>query len=332
MPGCNTSINGGKMRNVASMLFALILSCLSGCAFVNVPLLSPNAPLEEQVLEGEGAKKILMLDISGTISDQEKSGGLLGQTAPSMVSMIRESLQMAEKDRKVAGIILRINSPGGTVTASDIIHHDIQEYKKRSGIPVYACIMSTGTSGGYYIAAAADRIAAHPTSITGSIGVIMMKFNVEGLMGKIGVEEQTVKSGDKKDIMSPFRKATPDEVKLGQEIIDQLYGRFLDVVMARSGNRLTREELKKVADGRVYTANQALAAGLIDKVGYLDDAIGDMREKIGDDRARVVSYYRTGSYKGSIYAGSVERDGVIGLLGSGIDIISGSSFMYLWRP
>jgi len=205
-------------------------------------------PLDEQVLEGDGAKKILLLDISGTISEHEKSGGLLGGVSPSPVSLIRESLQKAEQDKKIAGVILRIDSPGGSVTASDIIHHDITEFKKRRKIPVVACIMGVGASGGYYAAAAADEIIAHPTAITGSIGVILMKFNVTGLMGKLGVEEQTVKSGDKKDIMSPFRRATPEEEKLAQEIINQFHSRFLDVIMARPGNTLSRDELRKLWD------------------------------------------------------------------------------------
>ena len=320
------------MRYSLYLVLVLALSLQTGCAFVNVPLMPPAAPLEEQVLEGDGAKKILLLDISGTISEEGKSSGLLGRTAPSMISLIRESLYKAEKDKNLGGIILRINSPGGTVTASDIIHHDISEFKKRTKIPVQACIMSTGTSGGYYIAAAADRITAHPTAITGSIGVILMKFNVEGLMGKIGVEEQTVKSGDKKDIMSPFRKATPEEIKLGQEIIDQLYGRFLDIVMARPGNTLSREELRKVADGRIYTAGQALQARLIDNTGYLDDVIKGLRTSIGDENARVVTYYRAGNYKGSIYAGSTEKEGLAELLGGGMDVLSGGGFMYLWKP
>lgn len=294
--------------------------------------MQPPSPLQEQVLEGDGTKKILLLDISGIITEQEKSGGLLGRSKPSLVSLIRESLYKAEKDKDLAGIILRINSPGGTVTASDIIHHDISEFKKRTKIPVHACILSTGTSGGYYIAAAADRITAHPTAITGNIGVILMKFNVEGLMSKIGVEEQTVKSGDKKDIMSPFRKATPEEVKLGQEIIDQLYGRFLDIVLARQGNGLLRNELRKVADGSIYTASQALEAKLIDNTGYLDDVIRGMRKNIGDEKARVASYYRRGNYKGSIYAGAVEKEGLEDLLGGGMDIMSSGGYMYLWRP
>jgi len=319
------------VRLFSNVLILILLVTISGCALVNVALIQPPSPLEEQILEGDGAKKILMLDISGTISEQEKSGGLLGRSSASMVSLIRESLQKAEKDDNIKGIILRINSPGGTVTASDIIYHDIIEFKKRRKIPVHACIMSTGASGGYYVAAAADEIIAHPTAITGSIGVILMKFNVEGLMGKIGVEEQTVKSGDKKDIMSPFRKATPDEVKLAQEIIDQLYGRFLDVVISRSGNKLNRDELRKLSDGRLYTARQAMEAKLIDRIGYLDDVIAGLRKISGDENTKVVSYFRPGNYKGSIYADAGHLGGMMEFLG-GIDAFSGASFMYLWRP
>jgi len=321
------------MKNIMIRYVLTLMSAiaLSGCAYVNVPLLSSPQPLEEQVLEGDGARKILILDVSGTISEQEKTGGLLGRPSASKVSLLRESLQKAERDRDVAGVILRINSPGGTVTASDIIRHDIVEFKKRTKVPVLACIMSTGTSGGYYVATAADEIIAHPTAITGSIGVILMKFNVEGLMGKIGVAEQTVKSGDKKDIMSPFRKATPEEVRLGQEIIDQLYQRFLDVIMARPGNRLSREELVKLADGRLYTAGQALAARLIDRTGYLDEVIAGLRKTIGDEKARVVSYYRPGSYKGSIYADAGMNEGMLEMVG-GLDGFSTGGFMYLWRP
>lgn len=319
-------------RKFICIIYCLLLSALTGCAFVNMPLLQKPSPLEEQVLEGDGTKKILLLEVNGTISEQEKSGSLIGNSAPSMVSYIRESLQKAEQDKNLAGIILRINSPGGTITASDIIHHDLTEFKKRKNIPVIACIMSVGTSGAYYIATAADEIIAHPTAISGSIGVILVKFNVEGLMGKIGVEEQTVKSGDKKDIMSIFRKATPEEIRLGQEIIDQFYNRFLDVVMARAGNTLTREELRKLADGRIYTAGQALQGKLIDKIRYLDDAISDLRNKVGEEDAQVVTYYRSGNFKGSIYSGAAEKDGLVELLGGTMGTISGGGYMYLWSP
>ena len=321
------------MGKCAAVVVTFLLGAvLGGCAFVNVPLAPSPMPLEEQLLEGDGAGKILLVDISGTISEQEKSGGLLGRMEPSMISLVRESLQKAEKDKRIVGLILRINSPGGTVTASDIIHHDIVRFRKRKHVPVVACIMGVGASGGYYVATAADEIVAHPTAITGSIGVIMMKFTLDGLMGKIGIEEQTVKSGDKKDIMSPFRKATPEEIKLGQEIIDHYYGRFLDVIMARPGNRLSRDELRRLADGRVYTAGQALEGKLIDNIGYLDDVIATVRKMSGNNNARVVSYYRPGTYKGSIYADASEKGSTLEMF-SGLDaFIATSSFMYLWRP
>ena len=320
------------MNFLTRLLSALMATgFLCSCAFVNVPLTQPSMPLKEQVLEGESSNKILLIDITGVISEQEKSSGLLDQPQPSMVSLVRESLQKAEADQHIAALILRINSPGGTVTASDIIHHELLEFKKRKKVPVLACIMSLGTSGGYYVAAAADEITAHPTAVTGSIGVITMKFNLEGLMGKIGVEEQTIKSGDKKDIMSPFRRATPEEIKLAQEIIDRFYGRFLDIIMARAGNRLTREELKLLADGRLYTADQALAGKLVDRIGYLDELIAQTRTRIHDDKARVVSYYRPGSYKGSIYADAVTKGSPLEMFG-GIEGFSAGGFLYLWKP
>jgi len=315
----------------AGLLSMLLLSLVTGCAFVNVPLVSPPSSLEEKVLEGKGSRRVLLLEVSGTITEKERSGGIFAGRTPSSVSLVREMLRKAEQDRNIDGLILRINSPGGTVTASDIIHHDITEFRKRTKMPITASILGTGTSGGYYVAAAADEIVGHPTAITGSIGVILIKFNLEGVMAKVGVEAQTVKSGDKKDILSPFRRATPEEEKLAQEIIDQLHSRFLDIVQARPGNKLTREELQKLADGRLFTSSQALAAGLIDKIGYLDDVIADMRHKVSDEDARIVTYYRPGSFKGSIYADAGQQEGLLELLG-GMEPVSAGSFMYLWMP
>ena len=323
------------MCRISRLLVLLVFSCLiNGCAFVNVPLLSAPKPLEEQVLEGEGAKKILILDVSGVVSEREKSGGMLSRGAPSMVDRIREALKKAEADDDIAGVIVRINSPGGTVTASDIIRHDIAVFRERRKLPVYACIMGVGASGGYYIATAADQIVAHPTAITGSIGVLLLKFNVEGLLDKIGVREQTIKSGDKKDILSPFRAATPEEQKLVQAIIDQLYARFLDTVISRPNNTLSRKELETLADGRIYTAEQALSARLIDKTGYLDDVIADLKKRLGVEQAKIVTYYRPGSYKGSIYSESSPEtssvNNIFSLVG-GADLIPESQFMYLWQ-
>jgi protease-4 len=322
-------------RRHSIFLAGIIIVLLNGCAFVQVPLLSTPQPLQEQVVEGKGGKKILLLDISGEISEREKSGGLLTKGTASMVDLTREALKKAEEDSDIAGVIVRINSPGGTVTASDIIRHDIAAFKERKKVPVFACIMSVGASGGYYIATAADEIIAHPTAITGSIGVLLMKFDLEGLLEKVGVREQTIKSGINKDILSPFRKTTPEELKLVQAIIDQLYERFLDVVIARPNNTLSRSELRILADGRIYTAQQALAVKLIDKTGYLDDVIDEMKKRLAVEQAQVVMYYRPGSYKGSIYAETAgETSSLANLLNmsGGAGLIPESRFMYLWQP
>ena len=253
-----------------------------------------------------------------------------------MVAQIKEELKKAEGDSSIVGVIVKINSPGGTVTASDIIYHELMQFKKKIGVRIIACLTGLATSGGYYVASAADEIIAHPTTITGGIGVIAMKFNVEGLFAKIGVQEETIKSGDKKDIWSPFRPSTPEEREIIQTIIDQLHERFVKVVLAGREPLLNKEEIERLADGRIFTADQALELKLIDRVGYLDDVVKEMKKSLKLEEAKVITYYRPGSYKGTIYSGfpvtSCKEINLIAINGDGINPLSGLQFMYLWRP
>ncbi|MBP1715585.1 MAG: signal peptide peptidase Serine peptidase, family, partial [Deltaproteobacteria bacterium] len=292
------------IRSLALLSAVTVTIILSGCAFVNVPLVSQLQPLEEKIVEGEGDAKILLLDVTGTISEEKRRvSGIFEKI--SMVDEFREALKKAESDKKIAALIIRINSPGGTVTASDILHHEILRYKKKTGKRVVACLMDVAASGGYYVAMAADEVVAHPTTITGSIGVIAVKFNVQELFGKIGVGQETIKSGDKKDIFSPFRPSTPEEKKILQDIIDQLQGRFVEIVSAGRKD-LDRPAILKLADGRIYTAQQALENKLVDRVGYLDDVIDGVKSSLQMSKASVVVYYRPGSYKSTIYSGLSE--------------------------
>lgn len=317
--------------------FICVAFCIiTGCAFIRIPLFPSMQPLEEQVLEGEGQAKILLLDISGIISEKKKSKGLGFAQKTSSVAQIKEELKKAEGDSSIVGVIFKINSPGGTVTASDIIYHELIQFKKKTGVRIIACLTGLATSGGYYVASAADEIIAHPTTITGGIGVIAMKFNVEGLFAKIGVQEETIKSGDKKDIWSPFRPSTPEEREIMQTIIDQLHERLVNVVLAGREPLLSKEEIERLADGRIFTADQALELKLIDRVGYLDDAVKEMKKTLKLEEAKVITYYRPGSYKGTIYSGfpvtSYKEINLIAINGDGIDPLSGLQFMYLWRP
>jgi len=163
-----------------------------------------------------------------------------------------------------------------------------------------------------------------------------MKFNVEKLLSKVGIQGETIKSADKKDIWTPLRPSTPEETQIIQTIIDTLHERFVDVVHSGRGSRLSREEIERLADGRVFTADQALEAKLIDTVGYLDEAVEEMKTSLDLKEAKVITYYRPGSYRGTIYSGlpdtSSNEINLISINGNGLDSLSGIRFMYLWSP
>jgi protease-4 len=227
-------------------------------------------------------------------------------------------------------VVLRINSPGGTVTASDILYHEITRFKMRRKIPVVASILDVGASGGYYVALAADRIVAHPTTVTGSIGVLMLTVNASGLLEKIGVSANYVKSGEFKDMGSPFRAIRPEERALFQDLIDRFYGRFVELV-ARS-RKLDEARVRSIADGRVHTAAEAIQLGLVDQIGYLEDAIDAAKTAAGVTDASIVSYHRPRQYRATIYSSATEPAPSAGLPDLARLVVSGPRFLYLWWP
>jgi protease-4 len=273
------------------------------------------------------------------ISFREETDRLKLRTRPSKVAFFREALRKAEADSAIAGVIVRINSPGGSVAASDAIYHEIMSFREKRKVPVIAYIMEVGASGGYYVASASDRIIASPAAVTGSIGVIAMKFNIEGLLSKIGISEETYKSGPKKDFWSPFRPTTEEEKKMFQDIIDRLYARFVGVVYANRQRLLTEKEVRAVADGRVLTAGDALEAGLIDQVAYLDETIEAMKKTLNIQQARVITYFRPKTFKSNIYSEYSEMPmsgpqviNLISINAEDLPLFSGVQFMYLWNP
>ncbi len=322
------------MKKMA-VLCVLALLALSGCA-VNFSLFPETKALEEKVLEGEGKPKILLIDLDGVISFKGATDSLKLRTSPSKVAFFREALIKAKGDPEIAGVIVRINSPGGGVSASDTIYHEIMEFKKKKKVPVYAYITELGTSGAYYVACASDRIVANPTAITGSIGVIAMKFNIEGLLSKIGVSDETYKSGPKKDFWSPFRPSTEQEKKMLQDIIDELYAHFVGVVYENRKNVLTEQGVRSLADGRILTAGEALGAHLIDSTAYLDETVTDMKKKVGAEKARVVTYVRPQTFKSNIYSEAQAQGplviNLISMNAEDLSLFSGVQFMYVWNP
>lgn len=306
---------------------------LAGCSVISIDLQPRIRPLVEDTVEGSGAAKVLMLDLSGVLAE-DPPGLALGTPPPRvpLLARVREELRRAETDDRVRALVVRINSPGGTITASDILYREIRTFKERRKIPVVAAIMDVGASGGYYAALAADTIVAHPTTVTGSIGVVMLTLNAEGLMEKIGVAPLAVKSGDKKDAGSPFRKLTPEERAIFQSVIDEMHGRFVTLIV--ESRRIPEERVRAVADGRIYTAEQARQLGLVDRVGYLDEAVEVAKRAAGLDQARVVMYRRPREYRANFYSATPAAPTAEAAVAQLAALVGGAGprFFYLWWP
>ena len=320
-----------RFQKRVAVLCLLIAVALSGCISVSLGNRTARDKLKETVVQGTGWQKMLILDITGFISNVPP----WRPYSPPTTTLIdvKEKLRKAARDTRIKALVLRINSPGGTVTASDTIAEEIRRFKADTGMPVVAMMLDTAASGGYYIAVSADRIMAQPTTITGSIGVIIQKFDLHELLGRLGIANTPVKSGIHKDMGSPFRPGTKREAALLQETIDTLYNRFVDRV-AENRSGLSRDEVVTLADGRIYTADQALTNGLIDEIGYLDDAIEKAKVMARLAKARVIIYRLPQAYKENIYSrapGTPVTE--ILLFDPGRNLPwEGAPFLYLWDP
>lgn len=316
-------------------LLTILPLLLAGCIKAKFSLFPDSTePLEEYTLEGSAREKVLVVSLRGVMADSPRESLL--RTRPSMVQEVVSQLRKAEEDKNVKALLLKVDSPGGTVTASDLLYHEIERFKERTGVKVVAALMGVAASGGYYAALPADVIVAHPTTITGSIGVIFIKPKVAGLMEKIGLDVEVNKSGRNKDMGSPFRKSTDEEREITQSLIDGLAGRFLRLVESRRS--LDPAWLQSVASARVYLADEALKIGLVDQVGYLDDALDRAKALAGlPESARVVVYRRNEQSDDNVYNSStaLSQGGALRLLELGmLDHINvmPSGFYYLWIP
>ncbi len=286
--------------------------------------------------------QVLLLDLSGLISVGEVRGLFLNGSG--MLVELKDRLKKAEKNDAIKAIVLRIDSPGGSVTASDVIYHELKEFKRRRGIPIVASMMDVAASGGLYVAMAADEIYAHPTTLTGGIGVLMMLPDLQGLSEKIGFGMRVVKSGENKDLGSPWSPLTEEQRALIQETIDGLHLRFLNVILEARGNRgLDRAALARVADGRELDAATARAVGLIDGVAYMDDVIERAKSLAGLRDAAVVSYEYPYDFRGNVYATTGGRRPVLKGSGGELNLLKvdlgldlghplQTRMLYLWLP
>lgn len=317
-------------RWTAPILVLAATGLLSACITIDVGG-GGRGEMHETVVLGEKGPKVLMIDIDGEITDADASGVLGWVLSEGTVSRVQDELDRAEKQQDIAAILLRIDSPGGSPTASDAVYRQLMRFKKAHGIPVYAQFMSVAASGGYYVAMAADKVMAAPTSITGSIGVLMLGVNLSGLMEKVGVDDQTITSGPYKDAGSWLRPMKPAERAQLKSVVDDLYDRFLTVV-DQGRPDLSAAKVRELADGRVYSAPQAKEAGLIDEISDLEDTIERVRERLGTEQIRVVSFHRPRDIPTNIYSRTTVHAPVEVEPDVMARFVPRPGFYYLWWP
>ena len=329
-------------RHVNALLVLGWIFLLTGCGpmtFV-VGAAPGDQKLTTTVVERDdrwAGDRVAIIDVSGLIVNANKAR-LLGP-GENPVSLLHEKLEMARQDRRVKAVILRLNTPGGTVTASDAMHRQVRRFRQRSGKPVVALMMDVAASGGYYLACAADESVAYPTTVTGSVGVIMQTFSLKSAMTKIGITSDAITSGPNKDAGSPFSVLTPEKRAILQGLVDDFYRRFVEVVRDARPN-IPPEQFDRLTDGRVFSGEQAVKVGLVDRVGDLQLAFARARALAGIDSADLVIHHRRLDYVGSPYA-YAPTPGAPGLGGTQINIAQINlnhavaeapvGFFYLWQ-
>jgi protease-4 len=267
-------------------LVALVLALGAGAPSVS------SAVYEEEYVSGGGPDKIAVVPIEGTIAPADST--VAGIQPTSTPEGLADALQQAREDASVAAVVLEVNSPGGGVTASDEMHQSILDFKEQTGKPVVVYMGDVAASGGYYISTAADRIVANETTLTGSLGVIMQLNNFTEIAERYGYKQEIIKSGEFKDMGSSFRDLTPEEREILQSIVDESYDEFVSVIV--EGRGLPEERVREIADGRVYSAEQAKDLNLVDSFGELDEAAKVSRELTGVEEATVVRYVESPTF------------------------------------
>ncbi len=277
---------------IAAFLFIFSIGLNAVIGFFSSDLISSvtndnDITLNENVIEsGTLTEKIVLLTVDGAIQDVG-TGTAWSQVAYDHQLFLKQ-LDTVLQDNTVKAVVLSVNSPGGGAIESAEIHEKLVQIKQEKSIPIYVSMGSMAASGGYYIAAPADKIFAHRETITGSIGVIMSSFNFSQLAENFGIEFETIKSGEHKDMFSGTRPTTEEEKVMVQEMINDSYEVFVDVV--EQGRGMSESEVKAVADGRILGGSQAVKAGLVDELGGLQDAIDSLRSDYGLQNATLFEY------------------------------------------
>jgi protease-4 len=330
-------------------ILALFIAAAQGCVQIPDPIklqvdgdvtgqinpTEPQQPVAASLLPHRRTspkeRLVAVVDVDGLLLDADSTGlGSLGENA---VSLFRERLDAIEANSRVRAVVLRIHSPGGSVTATDIMWHDLQNFRRRTRVPVVACLMDVAAGGAYYLATGSDLIVAQPTGVTGAIGCILNVYNLQDLMAQFNIAGIPVKAGKNIDLGTPIKALDPEGRKLLQAMADEFHQRFRAVVQ-RSRPRVDPRR-ETTFDGRVFTAMQARDLGLIDEIGYLDDAVARARNMAGvSSTAEIVFYHRQGDPALSPYSVTPNiplQDKLLPVNVPGLNRSRLPSFLYLWE-
>lgn len=325
--------------------YAFLVTCallLSGCIpnTVTIGLGSRDTTLRSAAVivdEDAGRNKVAMIEMQGVIADTP-TPTLFGSRA-SMIDYLVRRLDEAADDPDVKAVVLRVNSPGGTVTGSDIMYREIRRFRERTGKPVVVSMGEVAASGGYYISLAADEIIAEPTSITGSIGVLFGTVNVSDGLSRIGVHARTITSGPNKNMASPVEPPVESHYDILQAMVDEYYDGFRGLVVGHRSD-IEPEMIDTLTDGRIVTGAEAASTGLIDGTGGIRDAFSRAKSLAGVENARLIRYHvgRHGPKTAFAHATPdvplAEADPDVSLLNVDVGLPFGDSPVayYLWVP
>ncbi|MEM9659475.1 MAG: S49 family peptidase [Planctomycetota bacterium] len=275
--------------------------------------------------------RIALIDVDGLLLNANMTGLLSAGENP--VAAFREKLDQVAGNRCYCGVVVRINSPGGGVTACDVMRRDLIQFRAETGLPVTVCLMDLGAGGAYYLATAADHIVAHPTTITGGIGVILNLYNLQDTMAQVNIEGTPIKSGKHVDLGTPIEPMDAEARNILQRIADEFHARFR-IAVQRSRN-LTSADDSEVFDGRIFTAPHALELGLIDSIGYVDDALSLTRQCAGCPAAAAVVLHRPRDQARTIYdvtPNAPLQGNLLPFSLPGLERSRLPTFLYLWQP
>ena len=331
-------VNAGADARVNGDLRVAADTAVKGSVEVKLPLNPDPGPMVASVVRpspagpGAASGRVALVDVDGLLLNQNLTG--LYSAGENPVAAFREKLEAAGCDPSLRAVVVRINSPGGGVAATDIMAHELDRFRAETGKPVVCCLMDVATAGAYYLAVGGDRVVALPTGLTGSIGSMINHYNMQDAMSQLNLVADPIKAGERVDLGSITEPLDDEGRKVLQEMADGYRDRFRQRVAAHRP-AMTGDEFQAIADGRIVATPKALGLHMVDQLGYVHDAIALAERLAGISGTEVIAFGRAGSPAHSLYAitpNTPIQGEIVPFSYPGLDRSRTPTFLYLWQP